>query len=206
MSEPFIRKFPRVHLQKSLTEVFKELEAHVVWPNLEISDVVDLSYKGLAARKPALHTVSTGSRLPLEVVLGRNERFSVQSKVVWQTPDAIGFEIDSLSADSHRALAKYMDPNLLGSTLRPVDKSFFASGQSFDYWFQGPQGAHVLIWLKEGRAIDRVQVDLDGQSTEFFADQPRRLPTAQEQQALLLLSQIDQSQVAMDEFLRHLGG
>jgi hypothetical protein len=204
MTEPFIRKFPRVHLEKSLSQTFADLEAHLIWPNHEISDVVDLSYKGLAARKPALHAVSTMDRIPLEVALGK-QKFSVNGKVVWLTDEAVGFEIETLSAESHRALGQYMDPNLLGAGLRAVDRSFFAKGADFDYWYQGGSGTHVLIWLDSARQIDHLRVDLNGQIVEFKAGRVVAAPSPQERQALLVLSQIDKAQIPMEEFIRSLG-
>lgn len=206
MSEPFIRRFPRVRLEKSLGEVFRELEAQLVWPNHEISQVIDLSYKGCATLHPALFTVTLAERVPLEVVLGRDHHFPVSGKVVWTNDHAVGFEFETLSAESHRGIGQYMDANVLGASLRAVNREFFSPEESFDYWYQGATGTHVLIWLKPDRLkIERVRIDLNGRIVEFQSGRQPQAPGPLEQQALLLLSQIDKSKLPMEEFIRSLG-
>jgi hypothetical protein len=206
MREPFTRKFPRVRLHKTLGETFSALEAHIVWPNQEISDIVDLSYKGLAARRPSLQQVNSGEVVPLEVVLGAHRKFAARGRVVWLTGEAVGFEIDTLSAESHAILRDYIDPTLLGAGLRLVKSEFFSPEQSFDYWFQGASGVHVLIWLDSGRQkIERIDVDLNGDAADFRAGEKLLTPSDSERKALLVLSQIDKNLIPMEDFLRSIG-
>jgi hypothetical protein len=199
------RKYQRARIQPALAEAVTALGASVIWPNLETSYVLDLSYKGAAARRPGLFPVAVQTRAAVELKLGWLEPFRVQTRIVWCTLDGLGMEFIEIPPEGHRAMSEFLDATLIGFLLRPVERALFSRGQNFTHWFQGPAGIHVFVWLNSTRLVDRVNVDLDGNTVQFERGRGGSGPLNERRKALLILSQMDKPGLPMEEFLRTLG-
>lgn len=199
------RRFPRVQMQIPFGEVFRTLGARVVWPNFEISDIVDLSYKGLAVKRPGVFVVKMKDVVKLTIELGDENPYECFGRAVWSSVDIFGFEITSLSPTGHLALRKFLDDSLLGQNLRKVEMTHYNSQSNFNYWFQAGSACHVFLWVDGDNVVERVQVDFDGEKVDLSRGQSVRLAGPLFHRALRVLTQLKDETVSIDPFIKELG-
>lgn len=197
------RRFPRVHVSKTLAGLVPDLQAQITWPNHETSEIVDLSYKGMAVRRPGIYALGAQQKVQVEVGLGRLPTFMTSARIAWCNVEWVGLEFFTLPADGHFSMREYLDAKLVGTAMKPVESALVNGRENFKYWFQGPGQTHVYIWVS-GAAVERVSVDMDGKVAEFVRGQPRLKLRANERRALLVLSQMDKEGLPMEEFVRSL--
>ncbi len=196
------RRFPRVNISTDMAETRGELAAHITWPNLEMSGVTDLSYRGLAARRPGLFPFAAQQAVEVYLSLGITPSFKVQAKIVWFNLDAVGVELRNIPPEGHLAMMDYLDAKLLGSSLRPVQTALFDRSSTFDFWMQAPGGNHVFVWMKSPLLVDQVHVDMGEDSVFFMREQKVQMLSTRQRKALLILSQMDKPGLPMEEFVR----
>ncbi|MBX3021333.1 MAG: PilZ domain-containing protein [Bdellovibrionales bacterium] len=196
------RRYPRALLKPALAEVIAVLGAQVTWPNDEASDVLDLSYKGAAVRRPGMFPVAVQNQMPVQVKLGIDKPFEVFARVAWSNLEWVGLEFNEVPAEGHQAMTDFLDAKLLGAAMRPVEKVLFSASSSFTSWYQGPGGVHVFVWMNSNRLIDRINVDFGTESVFFERGQPRVVFSREQRKALLVLSQMDKPDLPMEEFVR----
>ncbi len=198
------RRFARVQLSKAMSELTASLGAQLTWPNHETSEVLDLSYKGLAARRPGIFALNVQQNIQVEIELGALWRFNTSARVAWTNMDWIGLEFQSLPPEGHVAMSEFLEAKLLGQDLRAVAREYFSPQQTFTAWFYGPGGTHIFVWLESERGIIRVAVDFDGQVTDFTLGRRWNTADPQIRRALSVLSQMDKLGLPMEEFVRKL--
>ena len=197
------RRFRRVTVQATLAEVFPMLGAQISWPNHETSEILDLSYKGFAVRRPGLFPVAVQQRVLIAVELGGVPTFTLEARIAWCYLESLGLDVAGFSAEGHAAMSFYLGAKLLGSKLRPVERIFVAKGQSFQYWYQAGD-THVFVWMNAQKRIERVDVSFSGEVVALNRGDRLEQPSANERRALLLLSQMDKDSLPMEEFVRSL--
>lgn len=199
------RRFLRVKVPLGLAEAISLLGAIIVWPNHETSPVNDLSYKGFAVRRPGLQPLAVQQRIPVQVELSNLPAFNAEVRIAWQNLDSVGLEVTNLSSAGHAAMHRYLEAKLVGAQLRAVERALIARQHTFQYWFQGPSDTHVFIWLAASQEIQKVSV-LHGEQSIDLERGGYVKATAGWRRAILLLSQIDNPDIHMEEFLRTLKG
>lgn len=198
------RRYKRVQLNRSFSELTAAMGGQVTWPNHETSEVLDLSYKGLAARRPGVLALNVHQNIEVDVELGQIWRFRTRARIAWTNMDWIGLEFPSLPPEGHRAMSEFLEAKLIGQDLKPVDRELISPQQTFTGWFYGPQGTHIYVWLEKERGLIRVTVDLDGQVVDFTLGRKWNTSDPLIRRALLVLSQMDKSGLPMEEFVRKL--
>lgn len=198
------RRFPRVQFNRAMSEFSASLGGEVHWPNFETSQILDLSYKGLAARRPGILPVSVQQNVEVEVELGQLWRFKTKARIAWANMDWIGLEFTQLPAEGHLAMSEFLEAKLLGQELKPVDKEFFSATSTFTGWFYGPHGVHIFVWLEKERGLIRVTVDFDGQVVDLILGRKYDAREPLVRRSLLILSQMDKTGLPMEEFVRKL--
>ncbi len=196
------RRFPRVAIATDIAEARGELKALITWPNLEVSSLTDLSYKGMAARRPGLFPFAAQQVVDLHMALGIQPSFRVQTRIVWFDLEAVGLEFKQLPPEGHLAMTEYLDARLLGASLRQVQTALIDSSNSFDFWLQGPSGTDVFVWMKSPMIIEQVHVHLDEVSVHLEREKKLTKIGSAERKALLILSQMDKPDLPMEEFVR----
>ncbi|MGE0526265.1 MAG: PilZ domain-containing protein [Bdellovibrionales bacterium] len=197
------RRFPRVPLHRELSELLQVLGAQLTWPNLEVSRVLDLSYKGVAVERPGLYPLAAHAQLEVELKLGAQSPFRVLARIAWFSLDVVGLELRTLPAEGHLAMAEYLDVKLAGLGLKAVERAFFSPRHSFQHWFQRPGGLNVFVWREEGcQRINRVVVEWDEATVEFERGKSPGGFEPDRRRALLVLSQMDKPDLPMEEFVR----
>ncbi len=198
------RRFPRVNIVTDIAEARGELAAHITWPNLEVSTLTDLSYKGFAARRPGLFPFAAQQVVELHITLGVSPSFRVRGKIVWFNLQLVGFQLDELPPEGHLAMTEYLDAKLLGQSLRPVQTALLDPSNTFDYWLQGPADTGVFVWMKNPLHVEQVHVHMGEDSVHFEREKKLTKVLARERKALLILSQMDKPELPMEEFVRSL--
>lgn len=185
------RRYPRVHFRGDIGQALRIWGAKVTWANQEVSDVFDLSFKGLAATRPGLVEFKKDSLQSLKLELGERVPFLVPARVVWVSDQLVGLEFGDISSAAHLMLDAFLTDKLVGQYMRPVDKSYFAKDQDFDHWFQGPKATHLFLWCDpaDPSKVVRVVLDFDGKIWEF---QNRRVVKGDDlnERAIQILGQI----------------
>jgi hypothetical protein len=199
------RRFPRVSINGQRTELSQILGAQLAWPNLEVTEVLDLSYKGLAARRPGLFPLAVRNEVTIEVRLGMMEPFTAAARVAWCNLEMVGMELKSIPSEGHQAMGEFLDAKLAGTVLRPVERALFSADQNFHIWFQGTGGLHVFIWTDGENVIERVVTSLNDRAIEFQRGARVTTSDGDQRRGLLILSQIDVPGLPMEEFMRSLG-
>lgn len=163
------RRHRRVHFRGDVGQGHRILGATVTWPNQEVSDVFDLSVKGLAVSRPALVDLKVGGLQSVAIELGEKQPFLVPARIVWLKEQLVGLEMGDVSAEAHLLLHEFLTDKLVGQCLKPVDHRFFSGDQDFDHWFQGPNGTHLFLWSdpKDAARIIKVHLELDEGVWEF---------------------------------------
>lgn len=163
------RRYTRVHFRGDIGQAFRIWGAKVLWSNQEVSDVFDLSFKGLAASKPGLLDLKPESLQSIKLELGERVPVLVPARVVWLSDQLVGLELGDISSEAHRQLNSFLTDKLIGQHMRPVDKQYFTADATFDYWFQGPKTTNLFLWCdkEDPTKVIQVVLDFDGQVWEF---------------------------------------
>lgn len=200
------RRHPRVRVQRTHAEVMRALGGHIVWPNLETSDILDISLKGCAVRRPGVQPITPGHVVQVDFELGLEPAFTAKVRVAWHSGDRVGLEVDVLETSGRLVLDGYLSAKLMGSSLKAVKRSHCSAGEDFHHWFQGPKDTHVFVWLDTVGRVDRVRIDKEGAVYEILRGGRFVKPSRGERSALLLLSHMDNSGLPMEEFVRSFDG
>lgn len=202
MSGPETRRYPRVAIQTDIAEARGELKAQITWPNLEVSELTDLSFKGFAARRPGLFPFAAQQVVDMHLAVGLEPSFLVKARIIWFNLDGVGVEMLNIAPEGLVRLRDFLDAKLLGQALRPVQASLFAHGATFNYWLQGPGDCHVFVWMKTPIEIDYVVVEMGGETMRFEREKKLQRLGDLQRKALLVLSQMDKPDLPMEEFVR----
>jgi hypothetical protein len=163
------RRYPRVHFRGDIGQAFRIWGAKATWANQEVSDVFDLSFKGMAATRPGLVDLKVGALQSLKLELGERVPVLIPARVVWVSDQLVGLEFGDVSSGAHLHLDAFLTDKLVGQYMRPVGKEFFSKDVTFDYWFQGPKVTHLFLWCdkEDPSKVIRVILDFDGSIWEF---------------------------------------
>lgn len=160
------RRHQRVHFRRDFGSNDRIVKARAIWPNLEASDVYDLSFGGMAIAKPGLFEFSNDQSVSLSLELGEQPAFLVQCKVAWVQNFTVGFSFMEMSADGLASLRKFLSDKLVGANLSLVNKESYPKDGGFDFWFSGPRSSHIFITLGEAKEfpipIRAVEIDMNG--------------------------------------------
>lgn len=198
------RRYPRV--QTPFGEIFPFLGARVLWPNNETSDVVDLSYKGMAVRRPGLFQIKEKETVRLFVEIGNERPFECRARLVWSNAEWVGLEITTLPSAGHLALRAFLDDTLLGLSLRQVDREHFGAQSNFSYWYQAGGEGHLFIWVNAKAEVEKVQFELRGDRLELVRGEKVDPRNPVVQKALRILSQLRDAAISVESFVKSVAG
>lgn len=199
------RRFPRVTIHPYSSRRLEFLNARLTWPNLEVSDVTDLSFKGVATRRPGLFPMNVQASTTVEMSLGAHAPFKTEAKIVWCNLEMVGLEFATLPPEGHLAMTEYLGARLIGSQLRTVESVFLKERQDFSIWLQGPQHTHVFLWPDQTGRLQRAVIELGGETIEIHREMTAEKLSASTRKALLVLAQIDKPDLAIHDFIASLG-
>ena len=132
--------------------------------------VVDLSHTGLAMLREDIadHELPDVTKSePLSLILGLQPSFTVQVKLVRHSERIMAFEFASVPTEGRMAIDRFLDPKMIGLNMRPVDKAFFSSGETFSTWFCGPRDTNFFLWMS-GSRVERAIIQMGEETFALF--------------------------------------
>ncbi len=169
------RRFPRLQLKSELGAAQRILEATVIVSGQERLAVFDLSYQG-AAVQLSQASFTEGQQFELHLQLGQSQAFPILARIAWKKEKIMGIEFINLKLEDRLALDEFLEDQLIGSHLYPINASHFSKDADFQYWYHGPKGTNVFLWTKgndKNLEIEKAMVEFDGQLLIFEAGQLR---------------------------------
>lgn len=155
------RRFHRVTVGEV---VDPQLSSYVVWPNNETTDIVDVSYKGMAIAAPKNVNLEACKDYLLKVKFEHFELVEVDAQVMWANQQVVGVYLESMSVSARNIFNKYIDQRLKGVKLRSIDPSYFKQGMDCDFWLHS-NDVNLQIWTQDKKAI-RCQLDMENSQIE----------------------------------------
>lgn len=158
------RRFPRIDMKAFEGELEEIVGAWLIWPNGESMPIYDMSYTGIAAKRPSQVKLTHGMVCQLQCKLlnsrGQEQICSVKAETVWFNDSVIGLHIVSLEVGDRSLMNDFLDDKVIGASMREIAPSLYARELDCDYWFHGPKDSNVYLWLKDGQ-LHRVEAEVD---------------------------------------------
>jgi hypothetical protein len=152
------RRLPRLNLA---SEQFR------LASNGKIFEVTDLSPQGMALRvidRGDLVLFPVAAKVDGTINL-RGEKHPVSARVRNLVSDRVGCEFEELSAPSHAALAKFLDPVALGRELKPIPS------EGGMLWYHGTSGTDLLLRREADGRFTRMALFVLGSFVQWTEDE-----------------------------------
>jgi hypothetical protein len=132
--------------------------------------VVDLSHTGIAMLREDIadHELPDVTKSePLSLVLGLQPSFTAQVNLVRHSERIMAFEFTNVPTEGRMAIDRFLDPKMIGLNMRPIDKAFFSSGETFSTWFCGPRDTNFFLWTS-GPRVERAIIQMGDETFALF--------------------------------------
>ncbi len=156
------RKYPRLFLAHSDDEYNKIEGAQFLWPQGGKSQVLDISYSGIAISSTGfLDQVRVGDYIEAFLLLPHDAHFQIpiSVRVVRKTANVIGFKIDSTNPEGRIKIDQLMKDGIVMQGLVKRSAENLISILKADIWYHGPFDTNFFIWK-----------DIDGKMTKCFIE------------------------------------
>lgn len=157
------RKFPRLLLAHPDGQYNKLEGLKFLWPKGGKSQVLDLSYSGLAISSQGfLDFVKLGEYIEAHLLLPGEDQpqIPISVRVVQKTAQIIGFRIDSTSPEGRIKIDQVMKDLIVSENMRKLSSHLLHSSLQCDVWFHGPFDTNLFIW-KEGPGVAKAYIEYD---------------------------------------------
>lgn len=157
------RKYPRLLLAHPDGQFDKLDGLQFLWPRGGKSQVLDLSYSGLAiSSQGVLDQIKLGDYLEAHLLMPGPEQHQVPVSVraVHKTAQIVGFRIDSTSPEGRIKIDQVMKDLIVGENVRPLSPHLLHSSLQCDIWYHGPFDTNFFLW-KDGVSIKKAFIEYD---------------------------------------------
>lgn len=157
------RKFPRLLLAHPDGQFHKLEGLQFLWPKGGKSQILDLSYSGLAINcQGFLDQVKLGDYIEAHILLpGESQlQIPVSVRVVRKTAQVLGFRIDSTSPEGRIKIDQVMKDIIVAENVRKMSPHLLHSGMQCDVWYHGPFDTNLFLW-KEGINLKKALIEYD---------------------------------------------
>lgn len=150
------RRFERIQIDESHVDQAKVfLAAKAEWSAGMESQIVDMSYTGLALTNPKGLELSLDQGQTLKLHLGDLEPFDISVTVMWKNESICGVSLNFMSGDGRLTYNRFLEDKILGSELHAVDRKLFSTEMDCTHWYQGVGDTNVFLWI-DGEGDDQV--------------------------------------------------
>jgi len=157
------RKYPRLLLAHP-DGLYMKLEGLMfLWPKGGKSQVLDLSYSGLAISSQGyLDSVKLGDYIEAHILLPGEEQFQVpiSVRVVRKTAQILGFRVDSTNPEGRIKVDQVMKDLIVATNMRKLSPDLLHSSLQCTVWFHGPFDTNLFLW-KENEKIGKAYIEYD---------------------------------------------
>lgn len=157
------RKFPRLLLAHPDGQYHKLEGLQFLWPKGGKSQVLDLSYSGLAVSSQGfLDLVKLGDYIEAHLLLPGDGQVQIplSVRVVRKTAQVLGFRIDSTSPEGRIKIDQVMKDLIVAENIRKLSPHLLHSSLQCDVWYHGPFDTNLFLW-KEGSNLVKAYVEYD---------------------------------------------
>ncbi len=166
------RKYPRLLLAHP-DNLYIKLEGLLfLWPKGGKSQVLDLSYSGLAVSSQGfLDFVKLGDYIEAHLLLPGDEQFQVpvSVRVVRKTAQILGFKIDSTNPEGRIKIDQVMKDHIVSTHMRKLSPQLLHNRLQCDVWFHGPFDTNFFLW-KQGDHVVKAYIEYDNSVLVFEED------------------------------------
>jgi len=144
------RRFPRIFLV-GMHDLRELTGAKVEWENGQRTYVLDMSYSGLAAVRPAGIEFEKDKQLNIKIIFAGLEPQIMQIRLVRETEKIFGAKFVNLTKENIKIMDQFLSDKLLGRNLRVVNPKFYHVKHDFDLWLHGPNNTNLYVWMSENK-------------------------------------------------------
>lgn len=158
------RKYPRLFLAHSDDEYNKIEGAQFLWPMGGKSQVLDMSYSGIAISAVGfLDQVKIGDYIEAHLLLPHDVHFQipVSVRVVRKAAQVIGLKIDSTDAEGRIKIDQMMKDGIVAKGLGKRSPSVLHPNLKCDVWIHGPFDTNMFIWKTPHGSLERCMIEYD---------------------------------------------
>lgn len=141
------RKFPRIFLV-GIPDLKELIGAKVQWENAQRTEVLDMSYTGMAVVRPSGIEFEKGKRVQIQMLFSGLQNQNMQIELIRESEKLFGVQFCDLTKENIKIIDMFLSDKILGRNLRPVNSQFFHPNHGFDFWFHGPNNTNLYIWTK----------------------------------------------------------
>jgi hypothetical protein len=174
------RKFPRLLLAHPDGQFDKLEGLQFLWPKGGKSQILDLSYSGLAISSQGfLDQVKLGDYIEAHILLPGDDQqqIPVSVRVVRKTAQVLGFRIDSTSPEGRIKIDQVMKDVIVAENIRRMSPHLLHSSLQCDVWYHGPFDTNLFLW-KDGLSLVKAYIEYDNTVLVYEEGQFRVARTA----------------------------
>lgn len=156
------RRYPRLFMAHKDEAYSNIVGAKVIWPNGHQSQVLDMSYAGIAVSpQGVLSTVKEGQDLSVQLKIGDSEAFALQVRIVRVSAALIGLKIETTSIEGRLKIDQHLKDQIVGQNTRKVSPDLLHPSAKAQSWYHGPFDTNLFIWRDASGAINKVVIEYD---------------------------------------------
>jgi hypothetical protein len=164
------RKYPRLFLAHSDDKYHKIDGAQFLWPLGGRSQVLDLSYSGIAISSVGfLDQVKIGDYIEAHLLLPHDYHFQipVAVRVVRKAAQIIGFKIDSTNVEGRVKIDQMKKDGIVAKGLSKTSSAQLHANFKSDVWYHGPFDTNMFIWKTPDGAMERCMIEYDNSALVY---------------------------------------
>lgn len=156
------RRYPRLFMAHKDEAYSNIVGAKVIWPNGHLSQVLDMSYAGIAVSPQGiLSSIKDGQELQVQLKIGDSDAFALQVKVVRVSAALIGLKIETTSVEGRLKIDQHLKDQIVGHHTRKVSPELLHPSAKSQSWYHGPFDTNIFLWKDDQSAISKVLIEYD---------------------------------------------
>jgi hypothetical protein len=156
------RKFPRLFLAHTDDKYLAIVGARLQWPGGVWSQVLDMSYAGLAvSSQGVLSQFKNDEVMTVQLRIGEAAPFDLQVRIVRISAPVIALKIETTSVDGRLKIDQHLKDQVIGAQTRIIDPELLHPSAKAHVWYHGPFDTNIFIWKDSEGAIQKLMIEYD---------------------------------------------
>jgi PilZ domain len=154
------RSFPRIFLA-GIHDLREITGARVEWETAQRTDILDMSYSGMAVNRPSGIEFEKGRVIRAKILFAGQTGQEMEFELVRESEKIFGVHFVNLTKENVDAMDAFLSDKILGRSVRAVSPKFFNANHDFDQWLHGPNNTNIYIWMND-HTIRKAVLELAG--------------------------------------------
>ena len=163
------RNFPRIFLV-GIHELREITGARVEWENAQRTDILDMSYSGMAVTRPSGVNFEKGKCIRAKILFAGQPAQEMEFEFVRESEKLFGVAFVNLTKENVDAMDIFLSDKILGRNVRPVNPKFFNAKHDFHHWLHGPNNTNVYLWMNDHK-VRKAVIELAGSALLYEGGQ-----------------------------------